>query len=615
MRFSRIAIVGGVVCGVMACESPVGSGGSGGGRPAPPDTVVSLKEVGPLVPGEETWVSGRNLSRLTSLAVDGQAVGFEPVSETQVQFIVPKSVEAACDVEGRRVEVVANGTAKVSGRLDLKSTLSLEVGESRVLAAGELDCLRFPAGPEEWVLHVSDFRAERGIAEKVFDLSTRTVAKDASSPVPLPLRPVLSGVGSGFLHPGASVGSHSAAPIRSHVGSAAERIVVEPDLATAEVGDTLMFVDWWNPDAIDATVPDESFLLETVVVAAEGSHVIVVTTDYPDWESFTKGERRRRVQKAAALVDEYAVGAIRSVMQPGFEVNQGAKGRTFTKIDPRLPYEGGAGAGNDLYGQDYHPFTAEIMATTVNGVEDMSAEGLAALIIHELGHSAEALIHYRNGWRGGSRGWYLEAVAELVAETAGRMSTGKGTGAMLRESKVHLDFLSEWPSWRTDLSPWGTDHVSSNGGAYDMAPRLLLYARQKLGQLDFEHPGPTLHQQLMAMGRWDIAAVAEVVGMGVREFLDEAHLAFLTDDRIAGPHSLPQLEAWNTAPLEPGDYEPQVKGGHLLSRTEGVKVRAEVMPGHHQHWYVDGDESRGLSVQIENLTLQDHHQVRLTRLR
>jgi len=572
---------------------------------------VAVTSVGSIVPGKEVILRGKNLARLESLVVAGQSVPFTAVSDRQVKFTAPSDLLEACDVDGRAISVVANGVVEARGALAVPPSVSLKVGESRILSEQEVSCLQLPAGNEEYLFHVSDLRTAFGSPQTVFRLRTRTAEGGLAA---------ASGAAASaaWLTMGAGPHFHlSAGPaLREAATASGKRIVVEPRLATAQVGDTIRMLDLTKPESLGSD-PDKAAYLEVVILAVSGDHVIASRTDYPGLEELMRPAKRQELEHAAAIIDKVTVPAVRAVIDPNFVAPQGAGGRTFTLFDHALPEVGGSAGSADLYPQDVTPLSHEIVRVTVNGVEAGTPQGLASLILHQMGHAADALYRYHQGlpfdFSDGS--WYTEAIAEQVIETAARIAIGQELQADLRrtgEGDVPgIGHMARWPSRRTDASPF--HHASV--GPYDTGARLLLYARQKLDLLGLDATGKTLHQRLREKGGFGIQHIAEVVGMSPRDLLAEVHLAELTDDLIGGSHTLPQIEAWDNTPEVPRDYSVIGGQGHVLSRTEPYAEMVVVSAGNKQYWYVPGERDRGLTLQVDQTNLEDHHQVRLTRLR
>lgn len=624
----------------------------------PPATGPELSTASPLVPGTTATLSGKRLSELASLSLDGKSVSFEKLSDTEVRFTVPEL--RACETDGRAVALVANDDRKkpLAGTISLPegSTTLLEVGESRILSAADLGCLQLSKEDATYVLSVASLRESPLALDTVFLLrswgaqmpgsASRSALSAATVPAP-PLAP----------REAAAHGFAAARAVRSAVLAAADERQdpadptrrpaepFDPRYATAQVGDTLTFVDWraalpvlHDPALTRETIPTH----RAVVLAVSGKHVIVVDLGLENLAEWTSTSARAIVAEAAARVERYAMPALHATIAPGFPGLPGAGGRSFTVIRNLPPGLGGTVLGEDIRPQDrdvYGRFSSEMMSVLVSGAHPMSADALSSTIIHELAHSLAILGQFwsRAPHWPNSPGWYGEALAVNVEETAARLSQATERGAQSGRGSVAAR-LEHWPAGTAAThSPFGElgmESTTSSVGSYDVGARMLLFARERLGLAGFHPaPGTTLHERLVqkALPRgWEEQAqafspssLAEELGLTLAEFIDQYTLAELTTGLVhpvaVERYGLPQIVSWeNRQELRSAaDILERLNGAeqHLIRRDRDFGVRVTVPTGSHHHWYLAPEPGKGLSLEATQVQLQPHHKVRLTRLR
>ncbi|HEU0076847.1 MAG TPA: hypothetical protein VFQ76_04305, partial [Longimicrobiaceae bacterium] len=131
----------------VACTAEVPT--SGGRRP-PADTALALTRVAAFTPGAVATLYARNLSRLSTLTVGDVPVQASHTSDTTAVFTVP--TWRSCETDGRRVTLLANGSVQLVAPIELRDTVALAVGESRVLGPADTACLRLGANDQDYVL-------------------------------------------------------------------------------------------------------------------------------------------------------------------------------------------------------------------------------------------------------------------------------------------------------------------------------------------------------------------------------------------------------------------------------------------------------------------------------
>jgi hypothetical protein len=615
---------------IAACESPTGPEvlPPGGTKPdttqtPPPPPPLRITTVEAVIGGQSVSFTGQNLRSITELRVDGRTVSFEILSDTSGRFTAP--AEAACDIDGRAVEIIANTTARATGSLRVSNAVRLEVGEARLLSAQQLACIQLPAGAEEFLFAAASHTGEK-IVDDVFRLLTASPGAAQGSAVAGSLG--IAGL-TGHAHGGHEhLALTEASLARAANAPAAQSTTPFYNYADAQVGDDVIMVDWDNPAVLSATKLDELPTFVGRVVAVTPGQMFVVDLRVKNASVFDSPVVREKFRAAGEIADKYMLRALQAVIDPSLQLPQeGAAGRMMNIITT-LP----AGIAGTVRGEEIvprlgasHMFASRLSST----LADWNAEGIAGVVIHEAAHIADAYDSYRNGGKR-SAGWYMEAVAVSVEDMAARMAMGNVRPDMadMRDG-VPSSGIRFGPSFTAPThSPWGAagSSIGAGGpGAYDRGARILRYAQQKAGQLGFLAAGETLHQKLVREApRWqdgfeahvrafNVDAIARAVGMSARDLLEESMLADLTDGQVApeaaSRFGLPRNEAWN---------QTQQAGGlppfRVLSRGATLDEQVRVPAGGYAYWYIEGG-TQGLSLQAENVVLKDHNVVHLMRLR
>ncbi|MEW5928935.1 MAG: hypothetical protein AB1941_15855 [Gemmatimonadota bacterium] len=603
---------------LAACGEP-GPTGSG--------TAPAVAAVANLVPGETATLTGRNLSRITSLAVDGQPVALSPGSDAERTFVVP--VLRPCETDGRPVRIAINGTER-SEPLRVRSPTRLEVGQSRLFTEAELaamTCLQLAAADEDYALtalHVAFDHADRADTLLTF----RTWTESAAAPQqPSPSRALFTTAAAAVqdARHAAAEATLPAGPLPSRSGTAP--VPFDPGYSTASPGDTVRFVEWRTvlTRRDNCFLPREQIPTYPVVVAAvSGQTVVAVDARLPNAAAHLSPPALGVYRDAVRLVDPVLLPAMRATFDRDFQPPAGGGGRRWmivTSTPTAL-----AGDGGTRLSQSYCPLASEMVTMVYPGGHVPgagSAPGVASTYIHEYAHNAYSLVY--EGIRGFTThgGWIYEAWPELAADVAARISLGQPAGARagaLGPSHPHSPVVpSLWARMLPSNSPWGP------AGMYVHASSLLLYARERRGDADYT-VAPTLfgayvrHQAFSTRDpHQHLANIAAAAGTDPVTLLDEWALAHATDDLVAEQAArsqrLPQLGSWSTAEAATafgGPRHPQA--GKAVSRTVNTRWALRAGPGSYDAVYLLARQGKGISLEVTGAR-SSPVRVRLTRLR
>lgn len=620
-RWTGLLIVLGAASYAVACDSPAEV------EDVDPDAVVVISSLSPLVPGQVVTATGSHLNAIARFTADGQLVHFTAQSAEHGTFQMPAT--RACDVDGRQVEVVANGQYRASGSLRLQGAMSLEIGESRILSAEDLSCMQINGAMEDYLLSVASFTPDH-VTEDV--MSLRSVgaqggAAGVSGMVAPEMAARLMGALDNYDHHQTEVHPQ----VLANTGSDVSAQAPFDDYANAQVGDVLEFVNWASPSVFTAETREDVPTYEGVVVAVTDGQLIVADLRQDNVERFSDPEVREKYHRAGEIVDAVGVRALRAVIDPALEIPAGAGGRVVTMIRPLGSDLGGGARASEISGNRWasNMYMTLLNSSTANGTPG----GIAAIIIHEEAHLAD--IHNEIEGRGPrSLGWYSEALAVSVEDMAARMAVGSEYEADFSrayDDGIPVSRIARSPSYSSmSHSPWGTSPGALGTGAYDRGARIVRYVQSLLGQTGFQPSGQTLHQRLMARAAdgsqatleealrpWGIEALAEQAGMNVHTLLEASMMADLTDDLVPDAaierFGIPQIASWDHTPDEPGTYRDARDA--VVDRDQGLDADVSVPAGGYVYWYIPAEDGKGLSLQADNVNLQEHHQVRIIRLR
>ncbi|HEX6134746.1 MAG TPA: hypothetical protein VFZ24_12335 [Longimicrobiales bacterium] len=612
----RAAGIAAALCALLvaACDSPTAVAPETPGN-VTGDTLLAITDVSEIVAGGVVVLRGRNLDRLRTLHVDGAAVAFQAFGRDSARFTMPL---ASCEIDARPVDIVANGSLSIRDTVNVASPILLEVGESRSLTAKDLACIQLAAGGEEYALAVASFTTAR-VIERVLRLESVGFAGQAP-PAHLP---------SSVFQQDPHVASIEAqlAPV---AGRGPDVLVPFDDYASAAAGDTVELVDWSNPEVFYAETREAVPTYRGVVVAATAGQLIVADLRQPDVERFSRPDVRQHLDQTAALVDLYALRAIRVAIDANATFPEGAGGRVVTVIRPLPADVGGTIIAADILEL---PWSSNMFTTLISAdyASHDPAWG-AATIIHEIAHLAD-VISYRHD-RVASAGWFAEAIASFAEDVAARMASGQEHAPLGHHDGEATNRISSRIARRVSPSPdqhspWGPagSSVGAGTGSYDRGARIVRFAAERLGLADFDE-SVTLYQRLQAeippspgsgtlLEAWGIGALAEQAGLSVQELLAQSMIADLTDDLLPDPAvttwNVPQTSSWDRTPPPGRDDRYDVAFNRMIDRTRGFAAEVDVAGGGFAYWYIRGDG--GFSFRAIDTGLKPHHQVFLIRVR
>jgi hypothetical protein len=585
----------------LACGDSTG----GGGPPPQPETPVLATSV--LTAGGEGVLQGTHLDRLTgSITVDGS--GVTPTSRTpsEIRFTMPPG--RACEVDGRPVSVQA-GSLTHTGQLHVPGVVTLQVGESRVLSREEMAtlCLQLPAGTERYVFSaLNPALAPASAPDALFTVRSWSGAGGASTSAVSQRAPLPPGPGH-------------LAPVRSLAAAVSHQYADSPvpfdaRYATAVVGDTLPWVDWWGstlPNCADARERIPTIPIVVAALSSSGRTVIAFDARSPQREAWTSPVVRARLTRAAEMMDKWVVAAVREAMDRGYQPLKGAGGRWFHVFRTDVP---GWTVDNNDAPQTACRYSSEVPSTIgPDGPpqNDVQAEYLAGLAIHEYGHHAEGVYRIRRwgsltppmrvstGW--GSMG---EAWAQTVQETASRLASGQPTAARYAPIEApgsnvpYADFYLNGYGESPGQSPWSV-LPGSRGGYYDQGTRFLMFLRERWGDATLGSSAERFFTRVQELPRYDVPSLTALVGMTATEALDRWSLAEATDDLVdpaaAAARGLPQIQSW--VPQDPRPL-PSV----TVPRTTNATRALTVGRGNYAALYLFADEAdagKGVSLTFE----------------
>lgn len=605
---------------VSSCDGPTDPG-----QTVPPDA-VHISEVTGLEAARTAEVRGQNLDRLDNLVVDGVPVTFEPISSTHGRFTTPEL--RSCETDGRRVQLKASAGVEANARMEVSGVLRLEVGESRILSAEDLECVQLGRGMEAYVLSMANFGLEPGGAEGLFRLHLRGTGEDPPASFTV--------AAAGVVGPGDETHHHHAhAPEELELPPPAGAPGIGPsegpfdDYASAQVGDTVVMVDWNQRLQVEmAGAREEVPQFEAVVVAVEGNQMIVADLRTAAGRSIAAGANRESITEAARLVSEVAVPAITHLIGPEFRTPPGAGGRMLTLLED-LPGRAGTVRTPELFRDQRWASHMFLSRLDVNWAERGSGPALARVIAHETGHLADvwASREFEFGIAMSSWGFHQEAFAVAVEDLMARMSRGgirdvpntPTPGLLSSQIMVNPHHNPE------EMSAWGTEEGRKDVGWYSTGGRILRYAQEQMP----EGEEWRLHRALLnrAIGQpisnetmreaWGIGSLAEEIGTTPEELIEATMLADLThgfvDPEVVAEQGLPRIAGWRSSITNIQSWI----GGHRkgASRRRDESGMLGLRPGSYDYRYIAGDQYRGLSIEGTDFSLEEHHQVRITRLR
>ena len=408
----------------------------------------------------------------------------------------------------------------------------------------------------------------------------------------------------------------------------------DPRYATAVVGDTLRFVDWYGGTPQICHQPADSVpAFRAKVIAASGRVAIAVNLGHPSAAAFLDPAKNGWLHDAAAMADRLLLPTVRSLLDADFQPPAGGGGRYYLLIGNLPPgFESSIGfafdgpAANMIFAnvasQASCPRASEMVVSLLSAEQlarpqIQNARGLAGLILHEYTHNADLLATRSTR----TVGILSEGLATLATETGSRIGSGQPLRA--RHSGVGSDVPSPFEAalglWGTqpELGPW------QSNGRYGANARMLLFLRELAGEASVDHGRrPTLYQRLIgAPIEWNyrpavIAHVTSTLGIGYADLTDRQALASVTAGLIdpGVVHDLPRYTSWDhserarlSGPLSGGF------AGRASRRASGERTLAAA-DGGHAALYLMGDGPRGISLELVSMA-PTARTVRLTRLR
>lgn len=594
---------------LLACgRSPSSSEGGGERRAAP----VIASAV--LTAGAEGVITGSNLDRLAEpITVDGQPVAVSVHTPAELRFAMPRP--RPCEVDGRHVPLNA-GTFSYAGALRVPGVLRMEVGESRTLPLASLGsaCIQIGSGGDEYVVSAlnASLDGSTGVTDTMFSLRALTGGAAAAADR-------LPALGA---DPASAEVSAAAAPaLEAALAYAASPVPFDARYATATVGDTVRWVDYRAPAALRAgfcELQKESVPTYPVIVAAtspSGRVVIGVDARNPRVADWLAPAEREWLVQVADIADRLALPAAREVFNRDHLPAAGAGGRWWHIFS--------AAAGGFTVDASGRPqllcrWYSEVAATLGPDVP-LTGSGqipsVAAYLIHEYGHQAELVETVRRtGAFPDEPGWLPEAWAQTVQETAARIASGQSSGARfdaLAPGAPLPDFYANPWGAQPAASPWRAASPYPRG-AYEQGTRFLMFVRERWGDARLGSARERLFQRLLGLHRYDVPALAELVGTDPATLLDRWALAEATDDLLdpasAAAHGLPQIETW----VPPGQG-----GGRAVPRTRDTEEVVAAGRGNYAAVYLPArgaDAGRGVSLTFANVQ-PGPFVVRITRLR
>ncbi|MDQ3605982.1 MAG: hypothetical protein M3418_07340, partial [Gemmatimonadota bacterium] len=498
------------------------------------------------------------------------------------------------------------------------------IGESRLFTREQLaalasaNCLRFPASDAEYVLTALNPSEERIPGNERLDpmVTLRSWTESAS-------------VASASLAPSAIV-SASRSEDHAHTVAAATSIQTsrdpysnsptpfDPRYRTAQVGDTVLFVDWkvntFPSTGQNICVLDKARMptYKVVVAAIAGTTVIGVDSRISNAADHLSEFGKQWLATGARIADPLILPTMREVYDRNFQ-QPGGGGDRHWHIVGEWGAAGVARDGGTASPQQRCPNASEMIATGIGAQSTnrtpLMARNLAKIIIHEYAHNADNITAARRGLYGTPVA-FSEPFAVLAEETAVRIASSQSYGALhSRVTDQHpFSFHALGTLWgqRPEWSSW------KGSGNYEQGASLLMFARERFGDAPIGSPNPRLYLHMLRDGPWTLSDLAAAAGMTGPALLDAWALAHATSGLVpaqtADAAGLPRFRTWELS--DRGRPQPNV----TVSRTTGITRTLAAAPGSYAAAYLLADGGRGISLEVTGIADRPMV-VRLTRLR
>lgn len=565
--------------------------GGGGGKPVPQTPAITGSV---LTAGGEGVLTGTSLDQLpASLTVDGATVTPTARTATEIRFAMPAG--RPCEVDGRPIAVQAGSVAH-TGSLKVPGVLSMEVGESRVLTREQLAtlCLQFPQGDNRYVLTALNTNFTRAqVVDTLFTVHGWTGANTPAASVS-PARSI-------------ATAAHSRHEMLTRANVPRARAGVwysysdnpkpfDPRYATATVGDTVTWVDFFGDAYACEESRDEVLTFPVVVAATSTSGKTVLAFDprsryAADW---TKPETRAWLTRAADMMEKWAAPAVRAAMDPNYQQIKGGGGRWWHIFRPDIrgfTQDGPAGAPQSMCVS-----SSEMPVTVSHDLPPQNAgqiEYLAGALIHEYAHHAQdayAVRRWGTTVEPTREAWPIfESWAQTIQETATRLASNQPSGARFDHQVKDVPFTDFYLSphgENPEQSLWGEYEPAGRAGFYDQGVRFLMFLRERWGDAAANTSHERFYGRTIGLPVQDATSIAGLVGLSATAALDQWALADATDDLVdpsaAAARGLPQIQSW-----VPDDLTPP----KIISKTGNTTRRLTTGHGNYAAVYVWGGDA------------------------
>jgi hypothetical protein len=591
----------------------------------PPPPSLKIESVENLVPGQTAVLSGKAMNTIESFTVDGEPVQITNSTPDHATFTVP--VMRTCETDGRSITLTAAGgnkSSSISAPVAILHPIDLRVGEQLYLdQVDDISCIQIPAKQDFALTAVNLEPLPQYTHANPVGFTPMATLRTFTPGTAAPTGELLPAVQRDPTGPGT--------PEEWQTDSeTTDPEPYDPTYATAEVGDTVRFVNWTAPEGM---FPDEYCTLprselgsyEAVVAAVQEDLVVVVGERHPDAEAYLSDAGVAYLTAAAQIAAPVLLPTMRAVFDREYEPLAGGGGRIYVIVEPAPGGVGTSTDGGTGRLQSGCAASSEMTTLLVGGggttFSPIMASTLAATIIHEYAHNADWITASRFQ-KSGAIHFQSEAWAELSVEVAGRIASGQPTQADEPEviaaglTVTHNNLL--WGA-RSDDSPFVTP------GNYLLGSNLLAYARDRFGDGATNSTGPLLYQTLMHSSRpiaerWSLSGLAGIVGAASwKDLLIDWALAHSTSGLIdrdaAQVADLPQYLSWDFSGFTMDQRDKRTRNpSRKVSYTQNTQRTLGAAPGNYAAAYFYSTADRGVSFSLSDLA-DTPFQIRITRLR